>query len=184
MKVNEIKKLIDSFYEGQTSREEELLLSDYFRGDEVAEELENEKELFLQLFEKDEILVPVSLENNLSQLIDGAAKAERIRKKPKQIKLWVSVAASMAILISVGFLLRTPTFKADYSKVIEADKQIADSQNQATGQQFTEVEFKQAEDAMLLLSANFSKGMDELNDFNDKIEEANEIINSIFNKKE
>ena len=39
MKTSEIKKLVEAFYNGETTIEEEKLLLSYFQGEDVAEEL-------------------------------------------------------------------------------------------------------------------------------------------------
>ena len=182
MTVEKIKKLIELYYNGETNCDEELLLSNYFKGTEVAEELNDEKEVFLQLYEKDEIVVPSSLATTLNSLIDSLGKSEEKKKRPAKVMLWAGIAASVAIVISAGIYLNTPTFKGNYSG-ITAEEQSSGSNDHIARQQFTEAEYIQAEDAMLLLAANFSKGMEQLDDVNDKLEEANHILNGIFDKK-
>lgn len=182
MKIEKIKKLIELYYNGETSCDEELLLFNYFKGTEVAEELNDEKEIFLRLYEKDEIIVPSSLATNLNSLIDSLETSEEKKKRPTKVMFWAGVAASIAIVISAGIYLNTPTFKGNYSG-ITAEEQSSENNDHIVGQQFTEAEYIQAEDAMLLLAANFSKGMEQLDDVNDKLEEANHVLNGIFDGK-
>ena len=56
MKTSEIKKLVEAFYNGETTIEEEKLLLSYFQGEDVAEELLKEKDLFLNLYQSCTIL--------------------------------------------------------------------------------------------------------------------------------
>jgi len=41
MDINIIKRLLEKFYEGETSLEEEAILSDYFNNEDIPEELQN-----------------------------------------------------------------------------------------------------------------------------------------------
>ena len=47
MTIEQIKSLLSRFYEGQTTSEEERLLADFFRREDVPEELQEDKQLFL-----------------------------------------------------------------------------------------------------------------------------------------
>ena len=47
MKVEEIERLLAEFYEGNTNEQEEELLKEAFRTEEVPEHLQKDKKLFL-----------------------------------------------------------------------------------------------------------------------------------------
>ena len=49
MTIEQIKSLLARFYEGQTTPEEERLLADFFRREDVPEDLQEDKQLFLLL---------------------------------------------------------------------------------------------------------------------------------------
>ena len=59
MKTSEIKKLVEAFYNGETTIEEEKLLLSYFQGEDIAEELLKERDLFLDLYKSEPIDVPL-----------------------------------------------------------------------------------------------------------------------------
>lgn len=180
MTLETIKKLISSFYEGETSREEEVLLFNYFSGTDVAEELLEEKELFLQVYEGEDIVAPAMMESQLVELVDRLARDEQKKKKPKQIMFWAGVAASIAAIVSVSIYLNSPTYRGDYSGIAKNEEF---NESYVGIQQFTEAEYTQAENAMLLLASNFSKGVEQLNDMSSKMGEAGDILNEIFNDK-
>lgn len=50
MKVEEIERLLAEFYEGNTNEQEEELLKEAFRTEEVPEHLRKDKKLFLSFF--------------------------------------------------------------------------------------------------------------------------------------
>ena len=71
MKTNEVKHLLNSFYEGATTPEEELLLRNYFNSGEVEQELLDEKNIFLSLEQSEIIDVPNHLASQLDTLISN-----------------------------------------------------------------------------------------------------------------
>ena len=46
----------------------------------------------------------------------------------------------------------------------------------------TDAEYMQAEDAMRLLSSNFNKGMQQIDDMKENLEKTNKILNETFKK--
>ena len=49
MTIKQVKSLLSSFYEGQTTPEEERQLVAFFRREDVPEDLQQDKQLFLLL---------------------------------------------------------------------------------------------------------------------------------------
>lgn len=176
MKTNDAKKIIESFYDGTISQREELLLFNYFNSDQVAEELLGEKEIFLQLTHREKnIEVPTRLEAKLNNLIDKLAEEEAPKKtRLKQLKLWLSVAASVAALLSLGLYMN--------SLSIEDNTQIVKRTTHRSNLAITDAEYMQAEDAMRLLSSNFNKGMQQIDDMKENLEKTNKILNETFKK--
>ncbi len=77
MKTDKIPQLIDAFYHGETTPDQEQELLWYFQSEEAEEKLAEEKELFLQLYRSTPVDVPSDLENKLSRLIDKLAEEEK-----------------------------------------------------------------------------------------------------------
>ena len=109
MDVNEIRKLLEHFYDGQTNEEEERILKHYFNSEKIVPELEKEKAFFCQLSMYD------GLEQRISSHIDSlAAKEKTIRKAP--IRWIAGIAASILIIVFAGLYLgnnRTDPFYQD-----------------------------------------------------------------------
>ena len=69
MKVEEIERLLAEFYEGNTNEQEEELLKEAFRTEEVPEHLQKDKKLFLSFFPGEVVdNVPAGLEDKLSRM--------------------------------------------------------------------------------------------------------------------
>lgn len=166
MDISKIKELIEAFYNGDTSAEEEQLLFDYFDSNNVAEELLDEQKIFLQMYNADDIEVPLALEAKLTDLVDELASQEEKRTVPNKRNLWMwagSVAAGIAILIFAGihFNNEQPSVNSTVASIsVEDQKKI-----------------EEAEKALLLLSSNFNKGVDQLSIVSTSLDKTNETLN-------
>lgn len=170
MKTDEIKKLLDAFYEGNTSPEEELLLKNYFNSSDVANELLDEKEIFLGFFEHSPVVVPNALEAKLERLIDTLDKENKKKKLTvKNMVTWLSVAASVAILISVGFHLNKGAIQGDNQALVES-----------VNSKMSEKEVVEVENALLLLAANFNKGLGQIDEVKGNFDRTSNILNETF----
>ncbi|MDR2651983.1 MAG: hypothetical protein LBC68_06665 [Prevotellaceae bacterium] len=103
MDINEIKILLQKFYEGETTLEEEKLLQKYFaENDNNIETFATEKYLFANLNLANDMEVPADLTEKINAKIDAEAKLTRIRKYPKTIILrMISAAACIVLLIAI-----------------------------------------------------------------------------------
>lgn len=103
MRTDEIKKLIEAFYKGETSIEDEELLYQYFRQENVADELADEKEYFAHIADyshSEEI--PSGFSQRMDNLFDTLDERE---KKTRRIWIWSGVAAVVAsVILFVGYL--------------------------------------------------------------------------------
>ena len=90
---NEIEELIERFFEGQTSNEEERELYDFFSSENVPERLLSYRQVF-EYFE-----TGIKEEEANHQI----AERKNIQStSSKKIRIWMSIAASLLILISFG----------------------------------------------------------------------------------
>lgn len=106
MKKEEIENILARFYEGQTSEEEEETLRRFFlAADNLPDDLQAERDLFLSMRgnSKEDILVPEELEETLEALIDRKVSVLR-----RHWLRWGSIAASFLLLVSLGVLLSAP----------------------------------------------------------------------------
>ena len=105
--IDEIKRLLEAYYAGNTSIEQEKLLCDFFAtAINLPPELEPDRQLFVSLcsMEEEPIDVPADLESKLISHIDDLERAEAKKHinwvKPFSI---ISVAASVIVLFILAF---------------------------------------------------------------------------------
>ena len=101
MDYKQIKLLLEKFYDGKTSVEEELVIQEYFKKGDIPGELYAEKELFESFQKIDDDNEPAELKSELTELIEERW-AESTRNRFKALAKWsIGVAAS----ISIGFMI-------------------------------------------------------------------------------
>ena len=81
--IEEIRKILERFYQGESTLEEEKMLEEYFSSTTVPEELIPDKDLFLSFWGGTEsIIVPADLNQKIINSIEQVEKkAEDIFKK-------------------------------------------------------------------------------------------------------
>jgi len=179
MSTDNIKKQIEAFYNGETTPEEEQILFGYFSGKDVAEELFDEKKLFLKMYEAADFPdVPPMLASKLSNLIDELSlkeevKAVTIQPQQNKRKLWLwagsAAAAGIALLVSVGISFN------DKPSIIDTQTATITAEDQQ--------KIKEAQEALLLLSSNFNKGMDQLAVVSQNLDKTNDILTKTLKRK-
>lgn len=108
----DIRRLIDLYYEGKTSANDEAALRDYFARHDTDPEFDDDK-LFFEAMTSDENLieVPADLEQRLNSAIDSWEKSEqkavaaRHRFKIISFRRAIGIAASIAVLFALGAML-------------------------------------------------------------------------------
>ena len=79
MNIEQIKSLLARFYEGQTTPEEERLLADFFRREDVPEELQEDKQLFFMLAQISDQEMPTDIAEEITAFVNNLGQTE---KKP------------------------------------------------------------------------------------------------------
>ena len=115
MNIEQIKSLLARFYEGQTTPEEERLLADFFRREDVPEDLQEDKQLFLLLAQTSDQEMPQDIAEEITAFVNNlgqtknVVRVQRDRKIKPHIfrlktppKMWYRVAATVAILLAIG----------------------------------------------------------------------------------
>ena len=113
--IEQIKSLLARFYEGQTTPEEERLLADFFRCEDVPEDLQEDKQLFLLLAQTSDQEMPQDIAEEITAFVNnlGQTKIQPLIPEDKQRKgvifrlktppkIWYRVAATVAILLAIG----------------------------------------------------------------------------------
>lgn len=170
MKTNEVKNLLHSFYEGDTTPEEELLLRDYFNSDDVVQELLDEKTIFLSLAQCDIIEVSNHISSQIDALITNLDQEsdKKVSFTPKILIRWISVAACVALLTTAGFYFFQPYISNDDQVLVEEINHTP------------EVDILQVEKALALLSSNFNKGMEQIDGMQSNFQKTSTMLEEIF----
>jgi len=133
MKEAYYNALLDAFYEGNTTLEEEKALKAFFESDRVPFELLEEKKRFLACYEVLDVNMPDGLLGRLEALID-----EKSQRQPRPLfkATWIwttSAAASLLLFFSIGLstfnvpasdVLYTDTFTNPTDAALEADRAV------------------------------------------------------------
>ncbi|MDT7831829.1 hypothetical protein RQM59_05520 [Flavobacteriaceae bacterium S356] len=142
MELASIEKLVEKYLNAETSVQEETSLRDYFLSDNVAPHLEEYKLMF-----------------SYFQLNKDETYTKTIQLKPENTKRknlkWLSVAASVALLVSV------------YVGKVEYDKYVIKQK------------YAQVENALKMLSTNLNKGKSAFNN----LYAYENTVNKIFKAK-
>lgn len=171
MKTDDVEKLLAKFYEGKTTIGEEQELHRYFETEEVPEYLLADKEVFFALTDNGDIEVPIDLQNKLSKSIDRWEETEkrvvRIKHDRRIYWQWVSgIAAGILLIFSVWTYVdrnenNTPALADTYTNPEDA--------------------YKEAQKALALVSMNLNKGMEQLENAQQKTEKVDKIIKRTIN---
>lgn len=183
MKTNEIKQLLEAFYNGETSVEQEKQLFRYFESVDIAEDLQKEKELFLALYKGENIKTPPYLELKLNNIINDLANKDN--KTPDEpinagrhkwsAKIVIISAIACAACLLLVFLVTTNIGNGDMTV---SNNNIV-QENEKEGQlkdTFSNPEdaYNAAEDALMKVSTNLNKGLGQLSFAVSNIEKTND----------
>ena len=114
MRTEDLKELLEKYYAGETTLEEEVLLTRFFDRNIIPEEFEAEKEIFAHYSQTGKIPEP---SDDLEKKIMDAAVGQisvRTSGRLKRIYLYISaVAAGILILAGIYFMFDRETGPAD-----------------------------------------------------------------------
>ena len=115
MTIEQIESLLSRFYEGQTTPDEERLLAAYFRREDVQEELQEDKQLFLMLAQISDQEMPADIAEEITAFVNNLGQTEKkpVLSEEKQHKgiiyrlktppkMFYRAAATVAILLAIG----------------------------------------------------------------------------------
>ncbi|MDR1652844.1 MAG: hypothetical protein LBS01_04230 [Prevotellaceae bacterium] len=127
---------------------------------------------------KQEVYIPQTLENDLNTLIDKWANGQTARAQTSASPskwFWAGgIAASLAIIVSLGLYFQKNSSTQQYSDNLNIKVEnlnVADKQKVAT-----------AERALILVSANYNKGLSSLHNAETHIKQAQNAVNKSFKK--
>ena len=76
MTIEQIKSLLSRFYEGQTTPEEERQLVSFFRREDVPEDLQQDKQLFLLLAQTSEQEMPQDIADEITAFVNNLGQSD------------------------------------------------------------------------------------------------------------
>ena len=100
MNKKELNRLLESYYSGESSREEELLLRDFFTGEDVPEGYEAEKEIFRYYSQAAEMPEPGA--GFEGRIIAAAGEEKPAQRSRLRSYLYPLTGAAAAVLIAAG----------------------------------------------------------------------------------
>jgi len=147
MNIKEIEKLLEKYYEGETSLGEEKMLKDFFLSGNVPMELSSQKNQFLYYAEasRDEISDKELEEKIFTERLEIPVVPLHTRRN--SFYYTIGIAATVLLLIGLIF-----TFREDVVNKPEMNDTITDS----------ELVFNQTRDILAVVSVNFNKGMEKM----------------------
>ena len=138
--------LLEKYFEGQTTPEEENALKEFFHGDSVPAHLEEYRPLFVYFSEAGMDVLDDSFEEKI------LTKMQEPRVKPLlsgTTGRWyaIGIAASLLLLIGTFFTLRYEVFNRKGKNIYTASRE-------------QQIAFLQAQDALMIISASLNNGLD------------------------
>ncbi|NDW18371.1 hypothetical protein D0T53_05500 [Dysgonomonas sp. 216] len=157
--TNKIKQLLEAFYEGETNVAQEQELCRYFTNGNIDPDLEDDKELFMQIYSShynENVPIPQGLEDRLGMLIDGLEELDKEKPARKKVGLWrwvSGVAAVLLIAILAGVYIQENT--------ASNDKMLVDTYDEP------EDAYKQTQSVLLEVSSKLNSGLGRLEEAED-----------------
>jgi hypothetical protein len=123
MKKEELKQLIEKYYDGQTTLGEEKILRDWFAENEAPEGYETEKEIFSYYHETEEIPEPsADLDSRILAAVHGDQGKRGSSRLGRILLPAMSAAAGILIMLSLWLFIER---KNSVEKDTYSDPQIA-----------------------------------------------------------
>ena len=106
MDYQEIKKLLDKYWEGETSVEEEASLKAYFNGGNVADDLKSYQPFFQHFSQAQSMATPAGFDEKLIQALEQAPQEEPVKVRKRFVmQSWLRVAALVLLTLGVYQLM-------------------------------------------------------------------------------
>jgi hypothetical protein len=141
MNSEEIKRLLEKYYEGATTSDEELLLKKFFSGENISPDLRNDMEIFRYYMQMAEIPEPsTEFEEKIISAIDREDKSIAGFKRRWLFGTLSGIAAAMLILAGSYFFFTNRSEPRDtysdpevaYAETMKILYQVSSRLNQGT----------------------------------------------------
>ncbi|SHF78663.1 hypothetical protein SAMN05444362_11037 [Dysgonomonas macrotermitis] len=168
--IKHIEELITSFYGGTTTLDEEKILLDFFKSENVPDWMDIEQKMFMEIYSRKNEEAPYHLESRLISLVDKLDKEENRTSRPirKSIHIhwkWVSgIAACIAIMITAGIFLYKGMGQHQEYAVVDTYSDPEDA-------------YRETQKVMLLVSNKLNKGLQQVESIQDNVDRVNKVMN-------
>jgi len=129
--LKQIEKILEKYYLGETSAEEENLLRLFFSGSDIPDHLKTEARLFTHFTREKDNTLTGEMEKRLGSMIPGS-ESRTFSMGIKRRYYWISAAAVILILLGLfldtqirrnsNLEVRQDTFEDPYLAYVEAKK--------------------------------------------------------------
>lgn len=160
-----IKVLIALYFEGKTNAAQEEILKAFFSQEQLPDAFKEDQVLMQALFQKDTIQVPADLEGKINASLDTL-----IAKEKQQVTFsfkkwtWMAAAAVLFLIVSLPFYLTHTTEQiAQPTQLSQTDRE----------------KIEEAQRALLLLSKNYNKGLQQLALSQEVLTESHQVLNKV-----
>ena len=151
MALDRIEKLVEKYFEAETSIAEEKELKDYFASSDVAQHLEQYKPIFGYVVQAKQ-----------EQFKATIPLIPKRRDKKRKNVVWLSIAASVVVLLGVGLF----TFNT-YNQPKQSDYGSTDD---------PEVAYRETQKALAMISEHVNKGIGSMKYLNEYEQSKNKIF--------
>jgi hypothetical protein len=152
MSNEQIKILLEKYFAGETTLEEEIALGSYFNGDTIADEFKQYQPLF-QFFKKEK---EIMLSKSKTYAILDIPKSKPIMTVVRGGGMWWRAAAAILILGVGSFFLIDKLYKPTSKTLVENSRVTIYDENDDPEKAFAEVQA-----ALKKVSKKMKKGNDE-----------------------
>lgn len=186
MTVIEVKQLIEKYFEGDTTLQEEALLADYFAGNNIADELKQYQPLFKFFATEKQIILSQSTTNDILKLTQRQKGQQEVSNGLKakrggggfsagNLSLWWRAAAAV-LIIGVSSYLITTRFESVKNRSLAENNRIKiyDESEEA------EKALEEVQAALALVSKKMKKGTDQTTEGMKKVKRITDDVNHII----
>lgn len=159
---DKIKQLLEAFYNGNTTLEEELLLKDFFNNKELNEKWHTEMNIFNALYNSSNNIISKEFSKRLEHSLDEHIKKEQIPSRGNIKKLFITIGSIAAATLFFTWMFFSKTHSSD---------RIADTYTNPEEAAIV------AQEALILVSFNLNKGLTPLGKAQENIHTANQLLN-------
>ncbi len=160
MELNKIENILEKYFQGETTIAEENQLKEYFSSSDVAQHLEQYKPMFGYFSQVKQ--------QQSTQNLENLALSETIPLKTKKRNVaWLSIAASVVVLLGIGTYLLVSEESAAPALTAQSELGTYDDPEEA---------LKETQKALALLSNNVNVGIESMQ----YIKEYEQTKNKIF----